>query len=47
MGNVLRVRLHFLMDTIGFGDLSPEEGPDVIRWAEYKRTVDTNTVPMY
>ncbi|MBW3670514.1 MAG: hypothetical protein KY432_02445 [Acidobacteria bacterium] len=47
VGNVIRVRLHFLKDAIGFGEQYQETETDVMRWAEYKRTVDTSTVPVY
>lgn len=47
VSNVIRVRLHFLKDAIGFGEQYQEAETDVMRWAESKRTVDTNTVPVY
>ena len=47
MGNVIRVRLHFLLDAIGFGELPDTVDPMVMKWAEAKRTVDTNTIPVY
>lgn len=47
MGNVIRVRFHFLKNAIGIGQPPGEIDSDVIKWAEYKRTVETNSVPVY
>lgn len=47
VSNFVRVRLHFLKEVIQFSDFDDEGVPNVITWAEHKRTVETNSIPMF
>lgn len=46
MTNFVKVRLHFLRESVQLAGPG-EDLPSVVRWAEYKRTVDTNSVPVF
>jgi hypothetical protein len=46
--NFIRFRLHFLNNDRWEDSVEPDSGePAFLRWVEYKRTVHTNSIPIY